>query len=172
MLKIFNLCCMSWVKNYPCIHWKIQNSLFFLATAITFYDFKNISFLLMLTRNQVCWWNNNFEKLPQSQHHESFTMLKVKVMGEFSPTVCMVWKFLFKGMGFYPQRKGRKSFCDVWRRWIVFSTVTKLVTSLKRLENPADPFIHSTLSFLFLLQYNWWIYFFGNICTHAKNISF
>ena len=57
----------------------------------------------MLTRNHVCLWNNNVENLPQSQHRESFIVLKslvnfhpqctpwkfycVKVIGEFSPAV-------------------------------------------------------------------------------------
>ena len=39
------------------------------------YNFINISFLYMLTGNQVCLWNSNSAKLPQSQHCESFTAL-------------------------------------------------------------------------------------------------
>ena len=69
-------CCMLWLKSYPCISLNIHNSFKFWATAITFHDFISISFLHMLTRNQVHWWNDNFEKLPQSQHGESFTLWK------------------------------------------------------------------------------------------------
>ena len=48
----------------------------FWATAIKFHNFINISFLHVLTRNQICQWNNHCEKLPQSQRGESFTTLK------------------------------------------------------------------------------------------------
>ena len=54
------------------------------------FFFINISFLNVLTRNRVCWWNNNFEKLALIQHHESFTMLKSRVNVHLQ---CTRWKF-------------------------------------------------------------------------------
>ena len=63
----------------------VHNSFNFLAAAIKFHEFYEISFLHVLTRSQVCWWNNHFEKLP---HHE-ILLLKWNVnVGEFSPLVC------------------------------------------------------------------------------------
>ena len=43
----------------------------------------------VLTRNQVCWWKYNLEKLPQSQHYESLTMSKSWV--NYHP-LCTWWK--------------------------------------------------------------------------------
>ena len=64
------------VKNYPLIHLKKNHHFSFWATAIKFQNFIHISFLHVLTRNQICQWNNHCEKLPQSQRGESFTTLK------------------------------------------------------------------------------------------------
>ena len=76
------------------------------TAAIKLYDFVNISFHQVLLWNQVFWWKNSFENLPQSQHSEGFTVWKsgmnfhsrftqwkfhyVKVMVDFSPTVYVV----------------------------------------------------------------------------------
>ena len=50
------------MKNDPPIHLKGPNVFSSWAIAIQFHDFINVSFLHMLTRNQICWWNNDFEK--------------------------------------------------------------------------------------------------------------
>ena len=99
-----NLCCMLWVKNYSHVHLKKKkkiNSFNFWAKATKFYDFINISFLHVLTINQICWLDCSFLllKLLQSQHSESFAMLKV--MGEFSPMVYGMKVLLHKSHGWF-----------------------------------------------------------------------
>ena len=75
-----------WAKNYPFNHLKIHNSCKVWVIAMKFNRFLNISFLHVFTKNEVCWWNNDFEKLLRSQHLESF--YRGKVMD--SPTVWTV----------------------------------------------------------------------------------
>ena len=58
--------CSGWKITHIFVQ-EIHNSSF-CATSIQVHDdFIYISFLQVLARNQVCRWNNNFEKLPQSQ---------------------------------------------------------------------------------------------------------
>ena len=75
-----NFCCMLWVNKLLTYSSKIHNSNFW-ATAIQFQVFITLSFRHVLTRNQVCWWNNSFEKLPQKSTPWKFYY--VKVMDEF-----------------------------------------------------------------------------------------
>lgn len=55
------------VKNYQHIHFEKSHNCFSLcATAMRSNDCVSVCFLQMLTRNQGCWWNDNFETLLQS----------------------------------------------------------------------------------------------------------
>ena len=139
----FNLPHMPWVKIYPHIFLKIHNILPFSATAIKSRDFIHISFLHMLTRNQVCWWTDNLEKLPHSQKLWKFCT--GKVMGKFSTTVV-----------FHPQCTGRKFYSNVWWRFtetiqiakhksdqkLQQCSVASLMSLLRPLLNWRAPYTH------------------------------
>ena len=67
--------CTPWVENYLHIHLKTSNSFNIRATAIKFHDFIDISFLCVLARNQICWWNNNLKNCQKVNTVKAFLWL-------------------------------------------------------------------------------------------------
>ena len=107
---------MLWVIFHPHIHLKIHNSFNFWGTSVIFNDFLCISFLHMLTRNEVSWWNSNSEQLPWSDFCAPYAP------GENLPILSKRKSWLrckfssFKvWMNFHLPHTGRKFSSNVWR---------------------------------------------------------